>query len=118
MSVRRRIAWARKHPGGYEVSSRGDSRFSALYARLPNGQTIEDAYQSAKGSGKGQPATVADFRYWETYVGLWRQWAAANPTLMALLRTKAEQHDYTLTDRFALTANNQARALAHLLNET
>jgi hypothetical protein len=32
----------------YEVSSRGDKRFSALYAKLSDGRTIEQAYQQAK----------------------------------------------------------------------
>lgn len=37
--------WSRKSNNGYEVSSQGDKRFSALYARLKDGRTIEEAYQ-------------------------------------------------------------------------
>ena len=37
------FTWARH--GGYEVSSRGDRRFSAFVARLPEGRTIEAVYQ-------------------------------------------------------------------------
>ena len=41
------VKWSRF--GGYEVSSKGDVRFSALYARFPveyfNGRTIEQIYQ-------------------------------------------------------------------------
>ena len=28
--------------GGYEVSTQGDKRFSALVARMPDGRTIEE----------------------------------------------------------------------------
>jgi hypothetical protein len=37
--------WARHYTGGYECSSSGDRRFSALSARLRDGRTIEEAYQ-------------------------------------------------------------------------
>lgn len=62
------INWARKSDNGYEVSSLGDRRFSAFYARLNNGKTIEEMYQLyIKGyrsiteqclEGKGKPAIV------------------------------------------------------------
>ena len=35
--------WARY--GGYEVSSKGDKRFSAFNAYLPDGRSIEQVYQ-------------------------------------------------------------------------
>ena len=35
--------WSRR--GGYECSSKGDKRFSAFTARLPDGRTIEEHYQ-------------------------------------------------------------------------
>ena len=38
-----KYAWTRK--GGYEVSTAGDWRFSALTARLDDGRTIEMHYQ-------------------------------------------------------------------------
>ena len=44
---------ARYSDNGYEVSSAGDKRFSAFYAKLKDGRSIEKAYQEAKGSGKG-----------------------------------------------------------------
>lgn len=63
--------WARrvKDPNnGYEVSSSGDKRFSALYAKLSDGRSIEAAYQldvkgyRAFGSdwrlGKGKPPMI------------------------------------------------------------
>ena len=63
------IDWARTAQNGYEVSSRGDNRFSALYARFNKdtiidavdvgGMTIEDVYQYViKKSGKGKAAAM------------------------------------------------------------
>ena len=59
------IKWARTSPNSYEVSTRGDKRFSALVATFKEGtiidgvdvggRTIEDVYQSViKKSRKGQ----------------------------------------------------------------
>lgn len=48
----------------------------------------------------------------------WRRWADANPALMAELRIRALDASGILSDRFANTAVNQARALADLLNES
>ena len=102
-------------PGeGYEVSSRGDKRFSAFYARLSSSLTIEQAYQTAKGSGKGRPSIHENFDYWGTYLSLWKQWASENPDLIAELRVLTLNK--ILTDQFANTQNNQARALAEILN--
>lgn len=116
--------WARFSHNGYEVSSAGDSRFSALYARLSDGRTIEEAYQldvkgyRTKGNswqiGKGKPP-LRRINTWESYLSLWRQWAKENPLLMADLGARA--HYGILTDRFATTGISQARALAQLLNE-
>jgi len=105
--------WARYAKDGYEVSSQGDKRFSAFHAKLNSGETIEAAYQRLKGSGKGKPSIHKNFNYWDTYLGLWRQWAKENPTLLSELGRKAEGK--TLTDKFANTKNNQARALATIL---
>jgi uncharacterized protein YnzC (UPF0291/DUF896 family) len=99
----------------YEVSSQGDKRFSALFAKLSNGKTIEQTYQELKGSGKGQPSIHKDFDYWNTYKNLWKQWSNENPELINELAEKAKGK--TLTDKFANTENNQARALAEILNE-
>lgn len=62
------IGWARTSDNGYEVSTRGDKRFSALVATFNKGtiidgvdvggRTIEDVYQSViKKSRKGQAPT-------------------------------------------------------------
>jgi len=112
--------WANQAENGYEVSSKGDRRFSALYARLPDGRIIEDAWGQAKGysdgrTAKGRPALTPDFDYWGTYKGLWQQWADANPQLMDELA--AASQGQVLVDRFAKTDNNQARALAEILAE-
>ena len=37
------FTWQRK--GGYEVSSKGDNRFSAFSARMPDGKSIEHHHQ-------------------------------------------------------------------------
>lgn len=107
--------YARYSPQGYEVSSRGDKRYSAMYATLPTGQTIEQAYQSAKGTGKGQPAKDPNFDYWGTYKGLWNQYFDANPE--ALTEIAQLSQGKVLTDQFANTSNNQARAIHEILVE-
>lgn len=108
---------------GYECSSHGDKRFSALFARLADGRTIEEAYQlDVKGyravsnnwrDGKGKPP-LQPCDLWGAYLNLWRQWAHENPWDMADLRKKAEGK--VLTDKFATSPISQARALAEILN--
>lgn len=115
--------WSRTR--GYEVSSRGDKRFSAFFARLSDGRSIEEHYQcDVKGYdpggrnwrlGKGRkPLRNVDL--WKEYLALWQQWAALNPTLIAELRTLAASRGNMLCDRFASTPINQAHALATILN--
>ena len=113
--------------GGYEVSSKGDKRFSAFYARLYDGRSIEQHYQcDVKGydpggtdwrRGKGMPPLDPNKNMWTEYLALWRQWAVMNPALMEELRDAAATHGNRLCDRFATTPVNQAAALAWLLNE-
>lgn len=123
------IMWARRASPGYECSSVGDTRFSAFHARLQDGRTIEEWYQcDIKGYdpggrnwrlGKGKPSLLPypkDGLY-EMYLSLWRLWAIRNLTLMRELEILAAQNDNTLTDCFASTPVNQARALAQILNE-
>jgi hypothetical protein len=129
VSAASRPGWARYAANGYEVSSRGDRRFSALYARLRDGRTIEQAYQlDVKGYrslgatdwrvGKGRPPVVSMTRdaLWTAYLALWQQWASENPAAIADLRQKAS--DRVLTDRFASTPISQARALDVIRHET
>lgn len=117
--------WSRHHPLGYECSTRGDHRFSALHAQLADGRTIEEAYQldvkgyRIRGSdwrlGKGRRALSPGVNLWQSYLDLWGQWARENPALMLDLAQRARYG--ILTDHFAKTGISQARALAHWLNE-
>ena len=119
------IKWSRF--GGYDVSTKGDKRFSAFYARLPDGRNIEEHYQcDVKGYdvggknwrlGKGKPPrTPRDT--WPEYLALWRIWAHLNPSLIEELQEKVKSHNNLISDRFATTQINQARALKEILNET
>lgn len=119
--------WARYDANGYEVSSQGDKRFSALIAKLKDGRTIEEAYQlDIKGYrqqgndwhlGKGKPPLRAGTReqHYNEYKNLWKQYLAENPEYLKDLKEKARGK--VLTDKFASTPVSQARALAELLNE-
>lgn len=122
------IGWSRR-AFGYEVSTKGDSRFSAMAARMPDGRTIEMWYQcDIKGYdiggtnwrlGKGKPP-VFPFHpnhMWEMYLSLWRLWAIHHGELIMELKGQVEQRNNMLTDCFASTDINQARALATILNE-
>ena len=136
----REVKWSRAAENSYEVSTQGDSRFSALRAKFKpgtiidgvdvGGMTIEDVYQSIiKKSGKGRaPSTESklykpelktkaeqeDFSYREGYLPLWQEWARQNPELIEELREKSAGK--VLTDKFASTRVSQARALAEILN--
>jgi hypothetical protein len=119
--------WERYSANGYECSSQGDTRFSALFATLADGRTIEEAYQlDAKGyrkttsnwrDAKGLPPLNAKSRQelWLEYLGFWRQFAQENPELITELRALAAGK--VLTDRFANSAVNQARALSVIISE-
>ena len=114
--------------GGYECSSKGDKRFSAFYAVMPDGRTIEQHYQcDVKGYdlggtnwrlGKGKPPLDTSKDLWVEYLALWLTWAKLNPTLIEELRGHAVKHNHILSDCFASTPVNQARALATILNMT
>lgn len=118
--------WRRKG-NGYEVSTKGDKRFSALAAKLSEGRTIEQIYQcDIKGYdpggtnwklGKGKPPKNPDVDLWGEYLNLWRRWAIENPNLINELKQLAAVNNYTLTDTFAKSTTSQARALAIILNE-
>lgn len=117
------VTWQRY--GGYECSSHGDRRFSALFARLSDGRTIEEHYQcDVKGYNpggtnwheyKGKPPINPDIDLWEEYMKLWWEWSRLNPELVEELRSICGG---VLSDKFAKTSISQARALAHILNVT
>lgn len=110
---------------GYEVSSKGDKRFSAFVATMPDGRTIEQHYQcDVKGYdvegvnwrlGKGNPP-LRDANLWEEYLALWKSWAKSNRPLVLELEGVVECYERMLSDRFATTEVNQAHALAEVLN--
>lgn len=122
------ITYIFRRYGGYECSSAGDRRFSAFYARLSDGRTIEQHYQcDVKGYdvgghnwrlGKGKPPLVPRDTFPE-YLALWKQWALLNPALIEELAITAGSYAYNmvLSDRFASSRVNQAHALAVILNE-
>lgn len=114
--------------GGYEVSSQGDKRFSAFYALMPDGRTLEQHYQcDVKGYdpggrnwklGKGKPPLNKSIDLFARYVDLWEIWAMSHAAEMKELQIiTARHHEGVLSDRFATTSVNQAHALATLLNE-
>ena len=117
-----------KRYGGYEVSSHGDKRFSAFNAIMPDGRSIEMHYQcDVKGYdvggknwrlGKGKPPRekMSHEEIWQKYLRLWEIWADNNPALMQELKEVLVKYNNTLSDKFASTPVNQARALAEILN--
>ena len=124
-----KFRWEQINPRGYECSSLGDKRFSALYAKLDGNRTIEQIYQcdikayDVGGTnwklGKGKPSLnqyPGDQQY-ELYKSLWRIYLLSKPGILADLLNAATEHDHCLTDRFATGQINQARALAEILNE-
>lgn len=121
------FTWQRKAKLGYEVSSKGDPRFSAFNALMPDGRSIESHYQcdikkyQPGGTdwrlGKGKPPLNPLTDTWSMYLALWRQWANNNLPLMRELYYHARDRGSVLTDCFASTQINQAHALATILNE-
>ena len=113
--------------GGYECSSRGDKRFSALCARLPDGRTIEAHYQcDVKGYqpggtdwrlGKGKPPLDRSKDMYAEYRALWLIWANNHKPEMRELFVAAKKHNGVLSDMFASGPISQARALADILND-
>lgn len=118
------FTWSRTE--GYEISSIGDKKFSAFYATLSNGRTIEHIYQcDIKGyktikDGKSNPprTNLSQDQLWLAYLGLWQQWASENVDDLFELALLASDNDYILRDTFANTPVNQARALSVILNKT
>lgn len=127
-----KFIWMRKHPLGYECSSKGDRRFSAFHAKMPDGRSIEEWYQcDVKGYdpggtnwrlGKGKPPLI-DYpgdELYQMYLALWKLWAIRHPRLIMELGYQASaHHNKILTDCFAAgneNSVNQARALADILN--
>lgn len=118
-----KYTWSRF--GGYECSSKGDKRYSAFYARLNDGLSIEHHFQCfIKGypsieEGKGNPP-LREMPKEETYYlykELWRKYLDSKPWLWTELKVNVEKCNNTVSDMFGTSEINQARALCDLLNE-
>jgi len=123
--------WARRVKRGepyYECSSRGDKKYSAVFARIKkyNNKSIEEIYQlDIKGyrkltndwrEAKGKPPLVnkTEEELFQDYVKLWEEYFKENPNLLEEIRIKAIGK--TITDMFGVTPINQARAICYILN--
>lgn len=53
---------------------------------------------------------------WQKYLKLWQIWASNNKELLDELKILISKYNNTLSDKFATTPINQARALAEILN--
>jgi hypothetical protein len=122
--------WCR-FPGNrpaYEVSGHGDRQYSAFGAVLSDGRSIEEHYQcDVKGYdpggrnwrlGKGRPPkyNMTVYQQWQAYLDLWRRYFKENPEALTTLRLRLRDCKL-LSDKFATSEINQAKALATLLNE-
>jgi len=119
--------WNRRVKRGepyYECSSKGDKRFSAIFAKIDN-KSIEEIYQlDIKGyrgevehwkDAKGkEPKNITYEEAYEQYLNLWIKYFNNNPELYFEIREKAK--DKTITDMFGITPINQARAICDILN--
>ena len=115
--------WARWNKSNFECSSKGDKRFSAFYAILKDGKSIEYHYQvKIKGyrkieEGKGKPPknNTDKKTLWKKYKKLWKEYFALHPELLKEISILAK--DKVITDCFATSEINQARAICEILNE-
>lgn len=120
------MPWSRYAPNGYECSSHGDTRFSALFARLADGRTLEEAYQlDIKGyrcqtsnwkdaKGKAALNNKSHEELLLEYNALWEQWAIENPNLINELEQISRGK--VLTDKFATSDICQAHALSLIID--
>lgn len=111
-----------------ECSSKGDKRFSAFYARLEDGRTIEQHYQcDIKGYdpggtnwrlGKGKPPLTSwpYEAHFFLYLGLWKRYLAMHPDLLKFLCEQAKA-GYLFTDSFSSPGRmDQAKSLTFLVD--
>lgn len=112
-----------------ECSSKGDKRFSAFYARLEDGRTIEQHYQcDLKGYdpggtnwrlGKGKPPLTSwpYETHFSLYTALWRRYLAMHPELLNFLCEQAKT-GYVFTDAFSSPGRmDQAKSLTFIVDE-
>ena len=119
--------WSRRVKRGepyYECSSKGDKRFSAIFAKIDD-KSIEEIYQlDIKGyrgevkhwkDAKGkEPKNITYEEAYNQYLKLWIKYFNNNPKLYFKIREKAKNK--TITDMFGITPINQARAICDILN--
>mgnify|MGYP007077433135 CR=1 FL=1 len=113
--------------GRLECSSAGDKRFSAFYAKLEDGRSIEHHYQcDVKGCdpggtkwqlGKGKPPRDTSTDLQAEYDNLWRVWLASNPVWKKEL-AQLKKEGTVFTDKFSYGRKpNQADTLYRLCDE-
>ena len=116
--------WKRRVNRGepyFECSSKGDRRFSPFYA-VVDGKSIEEWYQvvlkgySSIQEGKGKPPKkkISKEDLYYEYLKLWSKYFLDNPELLEELKSKAKGK--VITDMFAISEINQARALCDICN--
>lgn len=96
-----------------EVNKFGNSVLSEKAKEL-----YGEDYQESKDNFKSDYNSYInkeDFSYYVGYLPLWKEWANQNPELIEDLKEKSKGK--VLTDQFATTRVNQARALADIINE-
>lgn len=106
----------------YEVSSKGDKDYSALYAKLEDGRSIEEHYQvDVKGyktwrDGKGKPPKDKSKNLQEEYTKLWKRYFDINPDKYEFIKEKVN-NGVKLTDQFATEKGvNQADTIMQIVN--
>ena len=119
----------KRYANGYEVSSKGDTRFSALRAKLFDGRTVEEVYQlDVKGYradfnnwrwAKGKPSKI-EYTLREQqnlYTTIWWKYMQEqkDATRDLILRMQ-EQETIVLTDMFANGNISQAYSISEILN--
>lgn len=126
-TIDNKYKWSRVSDNGYEVSTKGDKRFSALTAKLKNGKTIEEIYQLdikgyrefsndwKYGKGKKPLKDITEDVLFEEYKNLWKTFFNENSELLEELAVITK--DKVITDMFAHTNISQARAIAEILNQ-
>ena len=99
-----------------------------MFAVLPDGRSVEQHYQcDIKGYvvgglnwrlGKGKPPLNPKIDTWGEYLKLWEIWSSRHYMLMIeLAEMSSVYHDRVLSDCFASTEINQAKALSVILNK-
>lgn len=97
--------------GGYEVSTKGDKRYSSLYATLEDGSTIETSYRNSNIDHTDKSASH------DLYKSLWTEYFCLNPQLLDELLKLAKEHDYCLTDSVTKSIVNHADIIAEIMND-